>query len=171
MKQKIIALNKITSKKIDDSYRVLFKTLTHTLRNIQHSLDRTDPILHEYQKDEVVSVQILQIEINYIESSLELCLTKLENFEKLLGEKYLATIDKGTRKTKNAIYKKRRIFLAHYNLLNSELFSLLDLIKQNPSYIEEKAERVDFLDTYTETQNRLDYILDLLNATRKSLKL
>lgn len=170
MKTKIIAFIKITCKIVDDSFRVLFKTLTHSFKNIEKAMNRLDPILHSYRQDEKAAILEIQNEINYIKASIELCLSTLEDFEKSLGNKYLSAFNTTKARTKNAIYEKRKIFLEQYVSIASELFELIDLIENN-NLDESDVSRDDFLKTYNEIQEITDGLKISLMQTKIKLRI
>ena len=179
MRFKIIAIKRITSKEVDASYSVLFQTLNHNLNNIEKALNRLDPILHSHRKDEKAAISEIQTEINYIHAHLKLCLSSLSEFEKLLGEKYIAAHYSAGEITKKAIYNKRLKFLKYYTPLTSEISHVFNFIKNNNKTDDidnygkgkDNLSRGDFQYIYNEIQSSKDSIQEIIRIIRNNLNI
>lgn len=171
MKSKIIAFKTITSKAVDASYRIMLASINANLEDIQTSINRIKPIVNSYQKDEQAAVMKCKKEIEYINNTINDCMTILKDFDLSLGNKYLAS-ENSAEKSKNTIFEKRHKFLKIYQELLTLLNNLADeIVEHNGNLDDFNIFREDFRKIYDEINETLPLIKNQTAALRIQLRL
>lgn len=149
----------------------MLASISTNLDDIQSSINRIEPIIHSYQKDEHAAVMKCKKETEYINNSINDCITILKDFDIILGNKFLAS-EHSSEKTKNVIFEKRRIFLNIYQ----ELFTLLnnisdEIVVHNSNLDGFNIFREDFMEIYDEMNETLPLIQIQTASLRNQLRL